>query len=484
MNSRSLGGLVAATLTILVPFQASALPKAAQLVDVSPNHWAFTAIKNLMEKYKVMAGYPDMTFRGTKPVSRYELAAALNAILEKLDRPTVDQDKLLDYDKKTLDKLKSELRTELASFNSSNASGDVSKRMTSVESDFKTLRKDFEKLAKVQGSVSTTFMDQWDNKYFPYLASDLSLKFSGKISDNTSYEIKMGGGLAASQTGNTPAIANGDKPPESTAKFRNVKMTYTNKDFNNLKMVLGKTGPTGFGLGGFAGHCWDGIIGSGLIGFGGNTVRDGSDINLSSSMKLGAMAVAGAVTSKAVLGKVGIEAGPVTLNVQGDMDHYEVGDGKGGASERNYNFAGGMDLGTDQLGLSVQFGMKKDIPRVGGHFIFNLGGMEAVVGANYTTDAKMVTQQIQPGGYVYAPSLLGLPATLLVGLTEPQTLASKNGQSGPGSLMGDMAGLTVQSCIENPLIPNLTVEFDVSDKILTFADTTQIGWAVTSSFDF
>ncbi|HEY9766370.1 MAG TPA: S-layer homology domain-containing protein, partial [Chroococcales cyanobacterium] len=297
--------LLAATMIVLVPFQASAAPKAAQLVDVSPNHWSYPAIKSLMEKYKVMSGYPDMTFRGTKPVSRYELAAALAAIIEKLDRPTVDEDKLLDFDKKTIEKLRAEFKSELAA---NSGSGDVNKRITAVEADFKTLQKNFDSLSKVKGSVSTTFMDQMNNKYFPYLASDISLKFAGNFSDKISYETKIGGGLAASQTGNTPAIANGDKPPESTAKFGSAKMTYADKNFNNLKVVIGRCSPTGFGLGGFAGHTGDGIIGSGLTGFGGNTVRDGGDINISSSMGLGPLKVATGLTSKAVLGNVSLEA--------------------------------------------------------------------------------------------------------------------------------------------------------------------------------
>ncbi|HBN08847.1 MAG TPA: hypothetical protein DD435_09425 [Cyanobacteria bacterium UBA8530] len=473
--------LLAATMLVMIPFPASAAPKAAQLVDVSPNHWSYPAIKSLMEKYKVMAGYPDMTFRGTKPVSRYELAAALAAIIEKLDRPSVDEGKLLDFDKKTIEKLRAEFKSELAA---NTGSGDVNKRVTAVEADFKTLQKNFDSMSKVKGSVSTTFMDQMNNKYFPYLASDISLKFAGSFSDKITYETKLGGGLAASQTGNTPAIANGDKPPESTAKFDSAKMTYSDKNLNNLKVVIGRCNPTGFGLGGFAGHTGDGIIGSGLTGFGGNTVRDGGDINISSSLGLGPLKVATALTSKAVLGNVSLEAGPLDFRFQGDVDHYEVGDPKGGVSERNYNFAGGLNLGTDQLGLFVQAGLKKDVPRAGGGFVFNLGGVETALGASYKTDAKQTTTQVQPGGYVYFPSFGGLP-TLLIGFTEPQTLSSKGGQSGPGSLMGDMAGLTVQTYIDNPLIPNLTMEFNLQDKILTYDDKTSlVGYAVTTSFEF
>jgi S1-C subfamily serine protease len=45
--------------------------------DVDPNHWAFEAIERI-KKRRVMAGYPDGTFRPEKPVSRAELASALD----------------------------------------------------------------------------------------------------------------------------------------------------------------------------------------------------------------------------------------------------------------------------------------------------------------------------------------------------------------------------------------------------------------------
>src|SRR5690606_4720523 len=45
--------------------------------DVNPDHWASQAISELINKYcGIMVGYPDNTFRGSREMTRYEMAAA------------------------------------------------------------------------------------------------------------------------------------------------------------------------------------------------------------------------------------------------------------------------------------------------------------------------------------------------------------------------------------------------------------------------
>ncbi|MFE1746390.1 iron uptake porin [Coleofasciculus sp. H7-2] len=55
-----------------------------QLTDVTPADWSYQALKNLTERYGVISGYPDGSFRGNRALSRYEFAAALNAALEAI----------------------------------------------------------------------------------------------------------------------------------------------------------------------------------------------------------------------------------------------------------------------------------------------------------------------------------------------------------------------------------------------------------------
>jgi hypothetical protein len=59
--------------------------KTSSLTDISPNHWAFDSIQKLIEKYGLKLGYPDNTFRGNKNLTRYEMAALIVQVLEKIN---------------------------------------------------------------------------------------------------------------------------------------------------------------------------------------------------------------------------------------------------------------------------------------------------------------------------------------------------------------------------------------------------------------
>jgi hypothetical protein len=61
-----------------------------QLRDVSPTDWSYDALRNLVENYGCIAGYPDGTYRGNRPLTRNEFAAGLNACLQQLERRFVE----------------------------------------------------------------------------------------------------------------------------------------------------------------------------------------------------------------------------------------------------------------------------------------------------------------------------------------------------------------------------------------------------------
>ncbi|AFY79349.1 putative S-layer protein [Pleurocapsa sp. PCC 7327] len=58
----------------------------AQFSDVAPGEWAFEALQNLVEEYGCVVGYPDRTYRGNRPLTRYEFAAGMNACLQAVER--------------------------------------------------------------------------------------------------------------------------------------------------------------------------------------------------------------------------------------------------------------------------------------------------------------------------------------------------------------------------------------------------------------
>lgn len=62
--------------------------------DVPQGHWAYEAVRTLIQQ-GILKGYPDGSFRGTKPVSRYEFAVALrDALLEARSRVNSLRDEL------------------------------------------------------------------------------------------------------------------------------------------------------------------------------------------------------------------------------------------------------------------------------------------------------------------------------------------------------------------------------------------------------
>ncbi len=88
----------------------------SQLSDVQPTDWAFQALQSLVERYGVIAGYPDSTFQGKRSLSRYEFAAGLNAALDQLNQLITvgTADLVRQEDLATLQKLQSEFAAELA----------------------------------------------------------------------------------------------------------------------------------------------------------------------------------------------------------------------------------------------------------------------------------------------------------------------------------------------------------------------------------
>jgi len=94
----------------------AAVTSVSQLSDVRPTDWAFTALQSLVERYGCIAGYPDSTFRGSKPLARYEFAAGLNACLDKINEIISAglADKVSVEDLASLKKLQEEFAAELA----------------------------------------------------------------------------------------------------------------------------------------------------------------------------------------------------------------------------------------------------------------------------------------------------------------------------------------------------------------------------------
>lgn len=87
----------------------------AQLSDVAPTAWAFQALQSLVERYGVIAGYPDGTYRGHRFLTRYEFAAGLNAAMDRINELVAQGsvDLVNKEDLETLQRLQEEYQAEL-----------------------------------------------------------------------------------------------------------------------------------------------------------------------------------------------------------------------------------------------------------------------------------------------------------------------------------------------------------------------------------
>jgi hypothetical protein len=119
-----------------------------ELRDVSPGDWAYDALRNLVENYDCIEGYPNRTFRGDRPLTRYEFAAGLNACLDEIGmtQPEISRE---EFDQ--LKRLVNEFEAELATLGT---------RVDNLEGRVSFLEDhQFSTTTKLQGEVAFTLAD-------------------------------------------------------------------------------------------------------------------------------------------------------------------------------------------------------------------------------------------------------------------------------------------------------------------------------------
>ncbi|MEO1672182.1 MAG: iron uptake porin [Cyanobacteria bacterium J06631_2] len=86
-----------------------------QLRDVSPTDWAYEALRSLTDRYGCISGFPNQSYRGSQPLSRYEFAAGLNSCLNQIERLIATSETVSPEDLATVNRLSQEFEAELAS---------------------------------------------------------------------------------------------------------------------------------------------------------------------------------------------------------------------------------------------------------------------------------------------------------------------------------------------------------------------------------
>jgi hypothetical protein len=126
-----------------------------QLRDVNPNDWAYEALKSLVERYGCIVGYPDITFRGNRALSRWEFAAGLNACLNTMEKLLQENVAVLREDIDKLKQLAQNFEVELAA---------VGTRVDNLESRVSYLEDhQFSTTTKLTGSAIFSVADVFGN---------------------------------------------------------------------------------------------------------------------------------------------------------------------------------------------------------------------------------------------------------------------------------------------------------------------------------
>ncbi|MCR5347636.1 MAG: S-layer homology domain-containing protein, partial [Fretibacterium sp.] len=99
--------VTAVAVVALVAFAAPVFAATNPFMDVPMNHWAYDAIGQLAA-HGILSGYPDGTYKGKQPTTRYEMASALARALA-----VVDMTKASKQDVEMLQKLVVEFHDEL-----------------------------------------------------------------------------------------------------------------------------------------------------------------------------------------------------------------------------------------------------------------------------------------------------------------------------------------------------------------------------------
>ena len=72
-----------AAASFAVPAMAQ-VTSVSQLKDVQPTDWSYQAISNLISRYGCVAGFPNGTFQPGQPATRGQLAALVNACIDRI----------------------------------------------------------------------------------------------------------------------------------------------------------------------------------------------------------------------------------------------------------------------------------------------------------------------------------------------------------------------------------------------------------------
>jgi hypothetical protein len=129
-----------------------------QLQDVTPNDWAYEALRNLVEKYQCITDDGEGKFHGNRAMTRYEFADALNNCVLKIGRSiySLSNKFASQEDLATFQKLQEEFAQELQT---------ITARIDNLEQKTALIQEQqFSTTTVLKGSVSLNFISAFGDK--------------------------------------------------------------------------------------------------------------------------------------------------------------------------------------------------------------------------------------------------------------------------------------------------------------------------------
>ncbi len=511
--------IFAATLlssTLLGAFPAFAQLSSVNFTDVPAEHWAARAVQALVEKYGVMEGFPDKTFRGTRNISRFEAAAALLKIMDQLaqtDELTKRIGKVALEDLKTIKALHEEFRQEVEA-KLKQGGGDQSAKIKQLEEALEKLKEDIGSV-RFGGMISVGAEDVQEDNFRPGYTTSFSLNMRIAASDKTTIRSALSGDFSSIQEENKDG-ENGKKSQFKESKdisvgFGEAWFDHREGGTLNPRVKFGFMGVTRL-IQPFTSI--PNQFGNSIIGTLDSPAVSRASPNLfgaSRGIRLTRSFIAGTEFSEGIFsgavaaspdvfyGQVKLDMGFAKLKFVSEGDQsLVIGEP---VLDPLHNHTAILDLGNDNFGVGLQAtfrGLSDELNFRGasGSTNFSFNGFS--LGGSGKFESEKTYQQVIAGLYFSTPSNLkqinpewadtNIPSVLLA-IQSPFTLQNGELFEGSPDEVGDLAGFMIQVTYDNPVIPNLTVELGRRQKVFgqrlpqdsKFDKTT---FALSSSFFF
>jgi hypothetical protein len=140
------------------PPELDEITNVHQLQDVTPDHWAYEALRNLVEKYGCISDISDGKFNGNRAINRYEFAVNLNSCLMKIGRLIDGLNNKFSQkeDLVVIKRLQSEFATEIAA---------ITSKIDNLEERIGFVQEHrFSPTSVLRGSVSFNLISAFGNK--------------------------------------------------------------------------------------------------------------------------------------------------------------------------------------------------------------------------------------------------------------------------------------------------------------------------------